>query len=194
MFLFASRWSFREDDPSGSIEETVAPVNPSLVLTNRNKTEAPPDFKVYLMNWLSVSADNIVILILLSALAIKFIFFEDKSDIAKKLRFKEESEEELRNNINFEIEQNSEMDGKLRQRFASMSLQSLSHSAVFPLSGVGKDWVEVVDDMPVEMVNKEVQTDENSLSSSTESLTIKEEKMRSVEDCLAIYKSEVRHF
>ena len=166
------------------------------------------------MNWLSVSADNIVILILLLALAVKFMFFEDKGDIAKQLRFKDEEKEEEE-----EIEQEQEqersvaednglenmhgtstttttaLDATLRQRFG-VTLPRL-HQSVFPLSGMGGNWVEVGNDsQQVELEDKEVQTDVVALTgdifgqSSSDKV---QAEPRPVEECLSIYRSEVRN-
>lgn len=40
--------------------------------------------------WMTVSADHIVILILLLALTVKFIFFEDKAQLAEHIRMSEQ--------------------------------------------------------------------------------------------------------
>lgn len=183
----------------------MSTVSPSILLTNRNKTEAPPDLKGYLMNWLSVSADNIVILILLLALAIKFIFFEDRGEIVRQLRFAEEDEQLTRRSVCEDGASGADMESKLRQRFAS-AMSGLGgaegrHSSVFPLSGMAgeADWIEVGSaDPDVQLVDKEVQTEEKLLlmqqssSSSSETLCCsKTESPRSVEQCASIYRSEV---
>lgn len=144
------------------------------------------------MNWLSVSADNIVILILLLALAIKFIFFEDKGDIAKQLRFKDTDDTEEKVETEYAITENmntATMDMSLRQRFGDPL-----RPAVFPLSGVGGDWIEVDNDSQMEFTDKEVQTDMKQLSldpSSSENLPSVSKVPRPVKECLEIYKSEV---
>lgn len=43
-----------------------------------------------LCRWMTVSADHIVILILLLALTVKFIFFEDKAQLAEQLRMSDQ--------------------------------------------------------------------------------------------------------
>lgn len=169
------------------------------------------ELKEHLMTWLSASADNIVILILLLALAIKFIFFEDRSDvIARRLRFEkeekaEETEEEEEQQNETTLEEKVELlDGStnlddmdttmniwLRERFG-VTLPT-TQEPVFPLSGVGGGWS---DENDVECVDKEVQTDATyhgvSDSGEIDSSPQKSEAPRSVEDCLEIYKSEVR--
>lgn len=189
-----SRWPFKNDESQHTVEGKVSPANAHIVMSTYNKTENPSEIKAYLMNWLSVSADNIVILILLLALAIKFIFFEDKADIAKQLRFKEDDDTEEKN----ESETTSEninttaMDISLRRRFAA-TLPTMQ-STVFPLSGVGGGWIEVENEAQVECIDKEVQTDKKLFStdtSSSEELAACPKVARSVEECLEIYKSEL---
>ncbi|XP_021930666.1 3-hydroxy-3-methylglutaryl-coenzyme A reductase isoform X2 [Zootermopsis nevadensis] len=74
-----SRWSFAseaEDLPVGN-----------LVTGNSagslNGTEDTMIFQGYILKWLTVNADHIVILILLLALAVKFVFFEVKDELTK---------------------------------------------------------------------------------------------------------------
>lgn len=50
-----------------------------------NRTEST-DVSGFIIKWLTMSADQIVILILLIALLIKFVFFEDRDDLAGQLR------------------------------------------------------------------------------------------------------------
>jgi hypothetical protein len=94
------------------------------------------------------------------------------------------------------------MESKLRQRFASAMPMGptattgtmTSRSSVFPLSGMGEDWIEVGPDSDVQLVDKEVQTDEKLLEASaptSETVTSKSDTVRSVEECLSIYRSEV---
>ncbi|CAG2064663.1 unnamed protein product, partial [Timema podura] len=127
----------------------------------------------YIMRWLTLSADHIVILILLLALTVKFIFFED---------CEERSAEHLLMNYNKNIHQ-------------MFSVKDRSgHS---PLLEDSEGWIEVgprEDIRPVE--HKEVQTDlvdtSDTQSSSPVGITSRlcPAETRSVEECLAIYKSE----
>ncbi|XP_058809317.1 3-hydroxy-3-methylglutaryl-coenzyme A reductase [Phymastichus coffea] len=173
-----SRWPFRNENAEEQIAETVSQVSPGILLTNRNKTEATPDFRGYLMNWLSVSADNIVILILLLALAIKFIFFEDRGgEIVQQLRFEESKNVEMNC---------SEVENELNPTLAAMSMR--------PRTAVFSDWVEVGSEADVQVVDKSVQTEDKmleSMSSSSETLCSKSDTIRSIEDCLALYRSEL---
>lgn len=152
------------------------------------------------MSWLIPSAEYVVILILLLALVVKFIFFDRSDMIGKRLRFQREkreatAEEEAESHHDGSISPDT-MNMSLRQRFGIPTLPAIQQP-VFPLSGVGGGWIEVDNDVYVEYTDKEVQTDaiyhgvnesigENDLSLKTS------QTPRSVEDCLEIYKSEVR--
>lgn len=138
------------------------------------------------MNWLSVSAENIVILILLLALAIKFIFFEDKGDITKQLRFQEDNTENV---IESEIITTEKMDVSLRRRF-----EGTIQRPIFPLSEINSDWIEVINERNIELVDKEIQTDEKVNSTDTSSNKDSSHRSiepRNLEECLEIYQSEV---
>jgi hypothetical protein len=74
-----SRWPFKEDDVE-NIRPLVAEQHMSL---NRTEDAALHE---YIMKWVTVSADHIVILILLLALVVKFVFFENKEELAEQLR------------------------------------------------------------------------------------------------------------
>ncbi|KAJ8669012.1 hypothetical protein QAD02_000271, partial [Eretmocerus hayati] len=195
-----SRWPFRNEDPDENIDDQVSQVSPGILLSNRNKTESPPDLRNYLMNWLSVSADNIVILILLLALAVKFIFFEDRSDLARQLRFDEAVAAAAAA---------GDMDGKLRQRFAA-SMASLggsygpgsilttrSSEPVFPLTSEG--WIEVggSGEVAPQLEDKQIQTEpisfkvEEGDEDEVEDGEKCERGPKSVEECLEIYLKEV---
>ena len=175
----------------------MSSVNPGILLTNRNKTESPPDLREYLMNWLSVSADNIVILILLVALAVKFIFFEDRGEIARQLRYEnEQHEHEEEEEANF-----TDMD-KLTRRFApsmvaAAALPTGMKNRAFPglVSSIGENWIEVGGEADVELVDKEIQTEERANSGVSRSISEpalpQSDVVRSVEECLTVYRSEV---
>ncbi|XP_011300109.1 3-hydroxy-3-methylglutaryl-coenzyme A reductase [Fopius arisanus] len=191
---FHSRWPFKHGDGDDTVEGTTSPINSHIIINNHNKSKTPEDFKEHLMNWLSVSADNIVILILLLALALKFIFIEDKGDIAKQLRFKEKEEDEeiaSHEETSMETMHASSLDMSIRQRFAP-DLPTV-RTSVFPLSGMGDNWMVVGGDTQVEVEDKEVQTDGRVLitDGTPEEITKDEKEPRSVEECLEIYKSEL---
>lgn len=161
---------------------------PAFEPGHQNKTDDPLDFRNYLMNWLSVSADNIVILILLLALAVKVIFFEDKGEIAKQLRFKEDKQEVIFNRDDEETEQSAEPQVSTVRCTVTAAETS---SSVFPLSGMGSDWFDE------SKVDKEVQTEkcESQNENLSESQERKEDEnvVRDLEECKRIYNSEVKN-
>lgn len=133
------------------------------------------------------------------ALSVKFIFFEDRNDVAKRPRFKkekvetEEAEAEL-DNLALDDANTASMNVSLRQRFERGALPSIQQPSVFPFSGVGGDWIEDDNEKErLEYSDKEVQTDAKYCESGGESSSSKTSEVpRSVEECLEIYKSEVR--
>nr|CAD7407654.1 unnamed protein product [Timema poppensis] len=153
-------------------EETLEPLAPGGHTMTSNHTEDAV-IHGYIMRWLTLSADHIVILILLLALTVKFIFFED---------CEERSAEHLLMNYNKNIHR-------------MFSVKDISgHS---PLLEDSEGWIEVgprEDIRPVE--HKEVQTDlvdtpDTQLSSPVGiSSHLCPAETRSIEECLAIYKSE----
>ncbi|KMQ85215.1 3-hydroxy-3-methylglutaryl-coenzyme a reductase [Lasius niger] len=181
-----SRWSLKSEKGEYAAETTST----SSMLNGSNHSESS-EMEEQLKSW-SPSADYIVILILLLALVIKFIFFEDRNDmVVKRLRVQQEEREENAESHLDGSPDNITMNMSLRQRFG-ISLPAIQQS-VFPLSGAGDGWIEVNNDANVEYADKEVQTthdvsdsinDENDLSPK------RSEVPRSIEDCLKIYKSE----
>ncbi|KOC68238.1 3-hydroxy-3-methylglutaryl-coenzyme A reductase [Habropoda laboriosa] len=146
-----SRWPFKTDETEHTVEGTVTSANSHMIVNSYNKTENPSEVKEYLMNWLSVSADNIVILILLLALAIKFIFFEDKGDIAKQLRFKEddETEEKIESDCGWiEVEHESQMeftDKEVQTDGKQYSVDTSSSESLSPRSQVCRSLEECLE-------------------------------------------------
>ncbi|CAH1406692.1 unnamed protein product [Nezara viridula] len=70
-----SRWILKEVD----IKESVLPL---MTSDHTIQLNAPnPAAQDYLLRWITLGADHIVVLILLLALTVKFIFFEDKDDM-----------------------------------------------------------------------------------------------------------------
>lgn len=181
------------------IEDTTEATAASINLNITDETNDPyktknPESIGYLISWLFASAEYIVIFILLLTLLLNFIFFESKGDVAKQS--KSEKDEEV-------MEKKTEMKDltldNINITVANMSLQqrktlpSIQQSAVFPLSGVGGEWIET----NMEYVNKEVQTDEKYLDvddvNNEDSSSNNSKVVRSIEDCLEIYKSQVRN-
>lgn len=66
-----SRWLLRDDD-----KESVMPL-----ISPENTAQLNSAHHNYLLHWVALSVDHIVVLILLLALTVKFIFFEDKDEI-----------------------------------------------------------------------------------------------------------------
>ncbi|XP_043528252.1 3-hydroxy-3-methylglutaryl-coenzyme A reductase [Frieseomelitta varia] len=178
-----SRWPFKSDESEPTVEGDVSSANSHMIVNSYNKTENPSEVKEYLMNWLSVSADNIVILILLLALAIKFIFFEDKGDIAKQLRSKveDDTEEKIENEYVKEKENESEDMNMLTTKISFgnfIGMQTIS------LPSKVRDWIG----------DKEVQTDEKQCNvdkPNNKSQPSRLKVPRSLKECLEVYKSEL---
>ncbi|KAF7993338.1 hypothetical protein HCN44_006398 [Aphidius gifuensis] len=188
-----SRWPFKHGSGDDPVEGTPSPMNSHIIINNHNKSKIPEDFHEHLMNWLSVSADNIVILILLIALALKFIFIEDETEIVQQLNF-EEQEESADTQLSDDNPNDimNSLDVSIRQRYGS-NFPNI-HTPVFPLSGMGDNYVEIGSESHVEVQDQEVQTDAKSFRVDEyiidqSSVEIKEP--RSLEECLAIYKSEL---
>nr|BAM45097.1 3-hydroxy-3-methylglutaryl coenzyme A reductase [Nasutitermes takasagoensis] len=73
-----SRWSFASE---GEELPVVNLVNGDSAMTSNSTNDVL--LQGYILKWLTMSADHIVILILLLALAVKFVFFEVKDDLTK---------------------------------------------------------------------------------------------------------------
>lgn len=74
-----SRFTFSDQEATSTAEGVVLNTAEHLVM---NKTEAN-NFSDYIMRLLTISSEQIVILILLVALLIKFVFFEEHEDLAR---------------------------------------------------------------------------------------------------------------
>lgn len=179
------------------IKESVSPVNSNLILDNENVTDSQLSFKKYFLNWMPFSPDNVVIVILLAALAIKFVFFEDRGDIAKQLKFKEESAAAQKTvteegTVKTMHATAANLESQTRRRFESA--MPTMHSTIFPLSGMGGDWIEVVDEQSyLKLSDKEVQTDDVQLVGASSDINKDVPQIsRTLDECLSIYRSEVR--
>ncbi|XP_032684231.1 3-hydroxy-3-methylglutaryl-coenzyme A reductase isoform X2 [Odontomachus brunneus] len=194
----SSRWPFKTEETEHTVEAVTASVR-SDVTNGSYKTENS-ELTGHLINLLTVSADNVVILILMLALSVKFIFFEDRNDVTKQPKIKkgevetEEAEAELDSLALYDVN-TAAMDMSLRQRFGGETLPSIQQPSIFPLSGVGGGWIEDDNEKDVDYSDKEVQTDAKYFSayeSGNENSSPKiSEVPRSVEECLEIYKSEL---
>lgn len=68
---------------------------------------------------MTISADHIVILILLLALTVKFIFFEDKDQLAEQLRMSEQRFECADGQEFCHGHSHSQLNSSLREKFSS---------------------------------------------------------------------------
>lgn len=80
-----SRFAFTDKESSGAGAGGDSMHMDQMHSVAMNRTESL-DVSGYIIKWLTMSADQIVILILLIALLIKFVFFEDRDDLAGQLR------------------------------------------------------------------------------------------------------------
>ncbi|XP_071861570.1 HMG coenzyme A reductase [Bombus fervidus] len=179
-----SRWFSKVHQSEPTVEGEVSSVNSHVIVNSYNKTENSSEVKNYLMNWLSVSADNIVILILLLALAVKFIFFEDKGDIAKQLRseVKDDTEEKVENECVKGKENESEDVNMLSIKLPFKRNFSRMQSISFPSKIY--NWCD----------DKEDQIDEKQCNidkRDDRNLPPESKVPRSLKECLEIYKSDL---
>ncbi|XP_018331654.1 3-hydroxy-3-methylglutaryl-coenzyme A reductase [Agrilus planipennis] len=176
-----------------SHEESIDSVSPFVVEQHLalNSTQTVT-FHGYLMRWIALSADHIVILILLLALLCKFIFFENKEELVEQLRvhMNNQSLEFLNPNEH----QNNHLNRTIRQRFIPTMPFFRSHSMF--LDNVSLDNEEK------DLVDKEVQTQNeveilslplnNSKEVTSKNIAVLCPPMaRSVNECLTIYKSDL---
>ncbi|KAK9889095.1 hypothetical protein WA026_004368 [Henosepilachna vigintioctopunctata] len=163
-----SRWPLRDQHSDNitplAIEDHVA--------LNGTEQAAVHD---YIMRWLALSADHIVILILLLALVIKFVFFENKHGLTEQL-------------LNTEIIEKRTDDRKKddkRRIHRSFSLESQHYYSLRdqPVHETAKE--------DSNMVDQEVQTDCFQEISDVESSSPEDDRVseicRSLEECLKIY-------
>lgn len=196
-----SRWPFRRVDAVDSVD-TTPDLNLDIITNNNynfNKTEPQPDLHESLQYWLSPQFHNVVIVILVLVLVAKF-FYDDEGEITKQLRFKEDMKPEKEDArdiaTNTDMMNSAALDVSLRQKFGA-TLAAM-HTPIFPLSGMSDGWVEVGEDTDVGYCDKECQTDERHSeepdSSSNDDAAREPKILRSIDECLVIYKSEVIKF
>lgn len=129
---------------------------------------------ITLSRWVTLSADHIVILILLLALVVKFIFFENKEEIQQQLRV-HLTDRVADNNDN-------QLNTDLMKKFQG-SMPFFKKRTSFFLEN--NDWEENSKE-DVQFCDKEVQT--NVEISTT---PVDEKPSRSLEECLEVYKSNL---
>lgn len=123
--------------------------------------------------WVTLSADHIVILILLLALVVKFIFFENKEEIQQQLRV-HMTDRVADNNDN-------QLNTDLMKKFQGSMPFFKKHTSFFLDNN---DWEEN-DKESVQFCDKEVQTN----GEISPPVDIK--PSRSLEECLEVYKSNL---
>lgn len=159
-----SRWFITEDNESAvpqAVEQHIS----------MNRSETTP-LHGYIMKWITLSADHIVILILLLALVAKFIFFENKQLINQTTK-------KLENNTDG-CQHCSNLNKELRRKFMP----------AVPFFAVASFDKESPDDKTTEVLDKEVQTDVISYNEIPENVPIIQPP-RSVEECLEIYNKNL---
>ncbi|GLH03243.1 3-hydroxy-3-methylglutaryl coenzyme A reductase [Gryllus bimaculatus] len=170
-----SRWTFASEGEEGPVPPLVAREH-----TMSNHTEDVA-LHGYLMKWLTVSADHIVILILLLALTVKFIFFEEKKseDLAEQLLLGDRSV------ITPSPAKHQEMAPDLKD----------AGPPQWPSSTDG--WVEVGPSQEDKFVQTESTAEAEVAIEKIEELISKatpevkgDSEPRSLEECMALYKSE----
>ncbi|KAK7865392.1 hypothetical protein R5R35_001876 [Gryllus longicercus] len=161
-----SRWTFASEGEEGPVPPLVAREH-----TMSNHTEDVA-LHGYLMKWLTVSADHIVILILLLALTVKFIFFEEKKseDLAEQLLLGDRS---------------------------VITPSPAKHQEMAPDLKDADGWVEVGPSQEDKFVQTESTVEAEVAIEKIEELISKaspevkgDSEPRSLEECMALYKSE----
>lgn len=122
--------------------------------------------------WVTLSADHIVILILLLALVVKFIFFENKEELQQQLRV-HMTDRVADNNDN-------QLNTDLMKKFQTSMPFFKNHTAFFLDNN---DWEE-----DAKVCDKEVQTE---IIKNETSILENKKPIRSLEECLEIYKSNL---
>ncbi|XP_049826676.1 3-hydroxy-3-methylglutaryl-coenzyme A reductase isoform X2 [Aethina tumida] len=166
-----SRWPFKEVD-----SDNIGSLVDQHMTQNRTEDTA---LHGYIMNiyfrWVTLSADHIVILILLLALVVKFIFFENKEDLVDQLRAS--------------MTETSNVPRKYRSKY-NTNMPFLKPPHTFFLSK--KQISDISDDVVFE--DKEVQTHsrcESDVESSSPEDDTALKVCRNIEECLKISNSEV---
>lgn len=131
--------------------------------------------------WVTLSADHIVILILLLALVVKFIFFENKEVLQQQLRVHMSERVAADTNDN-------QLNTDLMRKFQA-SMPFFKNRTAFFLDN--NDWDEDAKD--VVRCDKEVQTENVTVSPSPliDDGAAAKKQCRSLEECLEVYKSNL---
>ncbi|KAG8222847.1 hypothetical protein J437_LFUL007555, partial [Ladona fulva] len=178
-----SRWPFGTGDQEDIPEaEPRSPLVADHTMASSNRTE-DVDVHVYIMKWLTVSAEHVVILILLLALAVKYIFFEDKEELKESIILSEMADiNEGADITGFEGRlAQAHMDAFLRHRLVPLldrtSLPQGQMSAPnLGYEGRAGDWVEVSplkDDKAVQTHEEKISFSEEKVKEEDEGLVLK---------------------
>ncbi|KAL3290142.1 hypothetical protein HHI36_023506 [Cryptolaemus montrouzieri] len=163
-----SRWPLRDHTHHDNI--TPLAVGEHIALNGTEEAAVHG----YLMRWMTLSADHIVILILLLALVVKFVFFENKHELTEQLL----TTEIIEKRPNYLKKEDR------RRNYSSFSLESEKFSYE---SYIAHENALIDSDM----IDKEVQTDCFPEISDVESSSPEDDRMsetcRSLEECLKIY-------
>ncbi|KAF2879365.1 hypothetical protein ILUMI_26812 [Ignelater luminosus] len=155
-----SRWSFQENAINGNGQFDVKEIS-------MNRTEDIV-LRNYIMRWVTLSTDHIVVLMLLLALVAKFVLFDNKQELSEELHL-QMVQENLRRN-------------SMRNSFSDTT--SYFHSCKFLLEEQDGDEEKQYED-------KEIQTMAipESTCNSEEDTTVK--PARNLDECLKIYESQL---
>ncbi|XP_057664342.1 3-hydroxy-3-methylglutaryl-coenzyme A reductase isoform X1 [Diorhabda carinulata] len=170
-----SRWPFKEED-TDDIGSLVVEQHITLNRTEENALHG------YIMKWMTLSADHIVILVLLLALVVKFIFFENKEEFTEKIK--------VSMSENLETDTNSEfvkLNEKLQSKYLPQTHIFRPETFILGRSDSDEKSSSFSDD--VEYEDKSVQTSFCQIDSSqllNDDIN-ESELCRSLEECLSIY-------
>ncbi|XP_046662046.1 3-hydroxy-3-methylglutaryl-coenzyme A reductase isoform X2 [Homalodisca vitripennis] len=192
-----SRWALR----SVSEESTVLPLVADNISSNRTEDVIQGQF----IRWVTGSADHIVILILLLALTVKFIFFEDKEELTEQILMSSATSKQERHN-----ECTGAVDG-LRNQISHLNAfaagvqeevtlreQSVQTTGVSSAPHDKACQTEVESGGPAGRADKPVQTDGSveqvpRYDRAVQTGDLQEEEEvhpRPLEECVAIYKEK----
>ncbi|CAO1425246.1 unnamed protein product [Diamesa serratosioi] len=179
-----SRLSFSDNDVD---RETSSSVNvgadAKTMNMASNKTEST-DLSDYIMRWLSISTEQIFILILLLTLCIKFIFF-DRDDLADQLQ------RNLTKTI--EEEERKKRETKLEELLPQVQEVPYEHSpprrhALFSICEDEKDTKDT--EVQTDLTAFDVHCDEDENSEFIESELTPIRPARSIDECMKIMMSD----
>ncbi|XP_039275950.1 3-hydroxy-3-methylglutaryl-coenzyme A reductase [Nilaparvata lugens] len=158
----------------------------------------------YLMRWVRVSADQIVILILLLALTVKFIFFEDKEELAEQILMSADDAAAERNLDSTMLSRfmptglslvldSASLDSKQPLQSATVSCLHKRVQTETDLSSPRLDKLVETDLLAAPRLDKLVQTDGEAREVAPavgEAGDAADAQCRTFEECAAVYKAD----